>query len=83
MNTYVTIITLNVRSFQRGSVVTNPASIQEDEGPIPNIAMSCNVAHRRGSDLALLWLGLWPWPAAAALIEPLAWEHPYDVGVVL
>ena len=42
--------------------------------------MSC-VGHRRGSDLALLWL--WYRPAAAAPILPLAWELPYAAGVAL
>ena len=43
--------------------------------------MSCGVGHRCGSDLALLWL--WCRPAAAAPIQPLAWELPYAVGVDL
>ena len=43
--------------------------------------MSCGVAHRRGSDLALLWL--WRRLAAVALIRPLAWEPPYVVGAAL
>ena len=34
-----------------------------------------------GSDLALLWL--WLWPAATALIQCLAWEPPYASGVAL
>ena len=43
--------------------------------------MSCGVGRRRGSDLA--WL--WPWCrlAAVALIQPLAWEPPYAVGVAI
>ena len=32
-------------------------------------------------DPALLWL--WRRPAAVALIRPLAWKPPYDVGVAL
>ena len=32
-----------------------------------------------GSGLAVLW----HWPAARALIRPLAWEPPYVVGVAL
>ena len=40
--------------------------------------MSCGVGCRRGSDATLLWL--WCRPVAAALIGPLAWESPYDVG---
>ena len=43
--------------------------------------MSCGVAHRRGLDLALLWL--WHRPGAVALIRPLAWEPPYATGVAL
>ena len=45
------------------------------------IAMSCGVGHRRGLDLALLWL--WCRLAATALIGPLAWEPPYAVGAAL
>ena len=41
--------------------------------------MSCGVGRRRGSDPALLWL--WPGPVATAPTGPLAWEHPYAVGV--
>ena len=36
--------------------------------------MSCRVGCRHGMDPVLLWL--WPRPAAAALIQPLAWELP-------
>ena len=43
--------------------------------------MNCGVGHRRGSDLALLWL--WCRLAEAALIGPLAWERPYASGVDL
>ena len=35
--------------------------------------MSCGVGCRLGSDPILLW----PRPAAAAPIQPLAWEPPY------
>ena len=45
------------------------------------IAMSCSVCHRRGLDLALLWL--WHRPAAAALIRPLAWEIPHAASEAL
>ena len=43
--------------------------------------MSCSAGHRLGSDPALLWLrcGL----AAAALIQPLAWESTYAEGAAL
>ena len=43
--------------------------------------MSCDVGHRRGSDLELLWL--WCRPAATAPIRPLAWEPPYASGAAL
>ena len=41
--------------------------------------MSCGVGCRCGSDLVLLWNQL----AAVAPIEPLAWELPYVMSVVL
>ena len=41
--------------------------------------MSCGVGHRCSSDMVLLWL--WYKLAAAALIQSLAWELPYAVGV--
>ena len=67
----------------------NPTSIHEDAvrslacsvGQGSGIAVSCGVGHRRGSDLALLWL--WCRPAAAALIRPVAWELPYATGLAL
>ena len=43
--------------------------------------MSCGVGCRCGSDLVFLWL--WRRPEATALIQPLAWELPYAVGVAL
>ena len=43
--------------------------------------MSCGVACKHGSDLALLWL--WHRLAAIALMQPLAWEPPYAMGVAL
>ena len=43
--------------------------------------MSCGVGRRHSSDSVLLWL--WCKLAAAALIQPLAWEHPYAVGAAL
>ena len=39
------------------------------------------MGHRRGWNLALLWL--WCRPAATALIQPLAWEPPNAVGAAL
>ena len=43
--------------------------------------MSCTVTCRHGSDPALLWL--WYRLVAAALIQPLAWELAYAMGVTL
>ena len=40
---------------------------------VKGLAMSCGVGCKHGSDPAWLWL----WPAAIALIRPLAWEPPY------
>ena len=41
---------------------------------------SRGVGHRWSLDLVVLWL--WCWPAAAALIGPLAWKRLYGTGVV-
>ena len=43
--------------------------------------MSCAVSHRRGSDLALLWL--WYRLAAVAPIRPPVWELLYAAAVPL
>ena len=43
-----------------------------------DVAASRGIGGRCGSDLVLLWL--WPRPAAAAVIQPLAWELPYATG---
>ena len=43
--------------------------------------MSCGLGCRYGSDSALLCL--WCRPAPTVPIRPLAWEHPYAVGVAL
>ena len=43
--------------------------------------MNCGVGCRRGSELALLWL--WLWPAAVAPIRLLAREPPYVEGAAL
>ena len=67
----------------------NPTSVLEDTGLIPgltwwvkdHIAMSCGVSRRYSLDPALLWL--WCRLAAAAWIQPLAWELPYVMGVAL
>ena len=65
----------------------NQTSICEDADSIPGLTqwvkvpMSCGVCRRRGLALALLWL--WHRLAAAARIQPLAWELSYTVGVAL
>ena len=43
--------------------------------------MSYDVGHRRGLDLAFLWL--WCRPAATAPIRPLTWEPSYATGAAL
>ena len=43
--------------------------------------MSCGIGHRCGLDPTLLWL--WHRPAAAAPIQPLAWEPPHAAGAAL
>ena len=47
------------------------------------LAVSCGVGCRCGLDPSWLWL--WPWcrSAAAAPIQPLAWELPYATGLAL
>ena len=41
--------------------------------------MSCDIGHRYSSHCTLLWHR----PAAATLIQPLAWELPYAMGISL
>ena len=43
--------------------------------------MSCDVGHRCGLDLALMWL--WCRLAAVVPMRPLAWELPYAEGAAL
>ena len=45
------------------------------------VALSRDVCHRWGSDPKLLWL--WCRPAAAAPIQPLAWEPPHATGAAV
>ena len=65
----------------------NPIRNHEAAGSVPGlaqwvggsgVAMSYGVGHRCGLGMALLWL--WLWPAAAAPIQPPAWELPYTAG---
>ena len=75
------------RSPHHGSAVMNTTSLYEDEGLIPGLAqwikdlalLWAMVGCRHGSDHALLWL--WHRPVAIPLIQPLAWELPYTMGV--
>ena len=60
----------------------------EDGGSIPglaqwgkDLAVSCSIGHRHGSDLTLLWL--WCRLVAVAPIQPLAWEPPFAACAAL
>ena len=64
--------------------LSNPTGNHEDTGLSPGLAqwvkdptVSCSVGHRRGSDLALLWLLCKL--AVTALNGLLAWDPPYAV----
>ena len=58
-------------------------------GLIPGLALwvkdlgCCELWCRLQLDLVWLWLWLWLRPAAAALIQSLAWELPYGESVAL
>ena len=54
-----------------------PRSVGWESG----VAVSCGIGRRYGSDPVLLWL--WCRLASIALIQPLAWELPYAIGVTL
>ena len=85
----ITWITIIFGSSHCGIVEMNPpVSMRRWVGSLrcsghggSDIAMSCGLGHRRGSDP---WL-LWPWCrlATTALLRHLAWELPYAVGAAL
>ena len=54
--------------------VKNPTIIRENAGSIPGLDQQAKDS---------VWLWLWRRLAAAALIQPLAWELPYAAGAAL
>ena len=67
-------VLLKYKCSHHGAVEKNPTSIPEDVVSIPALAQWIK-------DPALLWL--WYRPAAAALIQPLAWELLCAAGAAL
>ena len=63
--------------------LTNPTSIYEDVGLIPDLTQWVKDlhGHKHGSDPELLWL--WYRLAATAPLLRLAWEPPYALGAAL
>ena len=75
------------QSSRHGSTVKNLTSIHDDVGLIPGhaqwvkdpgVAMSCGVSHGYSADPVL-----WGCGCGIAPIQPLAWKHPYVMGVAL
>ena len=68
-----------------GTVEMNLTSVHEDAGSIPGLpsvtGWGLGVAVRCSSDPDWLWL--WHRLVAIALMQPLAWECPYAIGVAL
>ena len=69
------------KQIRLGTMRLPVGSLASFSGLRIGVAVSCGAGHRRRSDP--VWLWLWRRPAAEALIQPLAWELPYAVGVDL
>ena len=71
--------------FQSGGSLCGSMGVHEDRGLIPGLAQWVNnllMPHAvKVTDAA--WIQLWCRPAAAAQIQPLAWDLPYAIGVAL